>query len=152
MEEKKIPLKDILAAIDTDSKTVWKELTDEQKKNVPFWILNRYVANVNSDNLEKQAMAVLRVNKYYNKNWAAISKHPELLWQLLCISGKSDKIEFHKWLGLKSHNNKKEKKIIKLLKELLPTEKTADIELRYKLSSEKEIINFIKSYGIDAKF
>ena len=42
----KIPIKDILAAIDTGSKEIWDELTSDQQKAIPFFLLNRYVSSV----------------------------------------------------------------------------------------------------------
>ena len=46
MASQKLPVKDILAAIDMNAKNVWKELSDEEKKSVSFWLLNRYVSAV----------------------------------------------------------------------------------------------------------
>ena len=41
MAQQKLPLKDILAAVDMGAKTVWDELDDEERKQVSFWLLNR---------------------------------------------------------------------------------------------------------------
>ena len=42
----KIPLKDILAAIDMNAKNVWDELSDDERKQVSFYLLNRFVIDV----------------------------------------------------------------------------------------------------------
>ena len=39
----KVPLKDILAAIDLGAKEVWDEFTPEQKKTIHFILLNIYM-------------------------------------------------------------------------------------------------------------
>ena len=39
----KLPLKDILAAIDMGAKEVWDELSEDEKKQVSFYLLNRYM-------------------------------------------------------------------------------------------------------------
>ena len=39
----KLPLKDVLAAIDMNAKNVWDELSDDERKQVSFYLLNRYV-------------------------------------------------------------------------------------------------------------
>ena len=44
MAQQKLPLKDILAAIDMGAKTVWDEFTDDERKQISFWLLNRYVS------------------------------------------------------------------------------------------------------------
>ena len=41
----KLPLKDILAAIDMGAKEVWDELSDDERKQVSFYLLNRYVSS-----------------------------------------------------------------------------------------------------------
>ena len=35
----KLPLKDILAAIDMGAKEIWDELSDDEKKQVSFYLL-----------------------------------------------------------------------------------------------------------------
>ena len=42
----KLPIKDILAAIDMGAKNVWDELSDDEKKQISFWLLNRWVSCV----------------------------------------------------------------------------------------------------------
>ena len=40
MAQQKLPVKDILAAIDMNAKSVWDELSDDERKQVSFWLLN----------------------------------------------------------------------------------------------------------------
>ena len=40
----KLPLKDILAAIDKNAKNIWNEFSDDGQKQVGFYILNRYAS------------------------------------------------------------------------------------------------------------
>ena len=58
----KLPIKDILAAIDMGAINVWDELSDEEKKQVSFYLLNRYVSSVKGDR-EKQELAVFKTNE-----------------------------------------------------------------------------------------
>ena len=80
----KLPLKDILGAIDMNAKEVWDELTDEQRKAVSFFLLNRYCSVVKGKR-EAQELAVFKTNEYYNKNYFTVAKHQKLLWQLLLV-------------------------------------------------------------------
>ena len=66
--QKKLPLKDVLAAIDLNAKNVWDELTDEERKQVSFYLLNRYVSSVKGTR-EKVQLAVSQTNEYYNKGF-----------------------------------------------------------------------------------
>lgn len=148
MAQTKLPLKDILAAIDMGAKNVWDEITEEERKQISFWLLNRYVSSV-SGNREAQELAVFKTNEYYNKNWNEIgTKHPKLQWQLLCQAGNTGKIEFHKWLGLKGKKSS-DSKIVKFLSERFPNMKKDEVELLARLSTKKEIKQLAEEHGIE---
>ena len=147
MAQQKLPLKDILAAIDMGGKSVWDELSEDEQKQVSFWLMNRYVSSVKG-NREKQELAVFKTNEYYNKNFFNIQKHKKLLWQLLCISGNTKNIQYHEWIGHKRKSGDNTK-IAKLLRTLYPNKKEDEIELLTKISNKKEIIQLAKDNGID---
>jgi hypothetical protein len=148
MAQEKLPIKDILAAIDMGAKSVWDELSEDEKKQVSFWLLNRYVSSVKGS-FEKQALAVFKTNEYYNKNWNELgTRHPKLQWQLLCMSGNTGKIEFHQWIGFKKKagdNNKS----VKLLEQIYPNMKQDEVELLARLSTKKELKQLAEEHGIE---
>ena len=146
----KIPVKDILAAIDMNAKSVWKELDTEQKKSVSFWLLNRYISSV-AGSSEKQALAVLKTNEFFNKNYMVAYNHPELQWQLLCISGNTKNIEFHKYQGLKSNVTNTTNKFEKILIKLFPDKKLDDLKALASLSTKEEIEQLIEDHALDIK-
>ena len=139
-----------MAAVDMGAKSVWDELSDEERKQVSFWLLNRYVSSV-SGNREKQELAIFKTNEYYNKNWNVLgTRHPKLQWQLLCQSGNTGKIEFHPWIGFKKKagdNNKS----VKLLEQIYPNMKSDEVELLARLSTKKELKQLAEEHGIDVK-
>lgn len=147
MAQQKLPLKDILAAIDMGAISVWDELSEEEKKQISFYLLNRYVSVVQG-NREKQELAVFKTNEYYNKHFFTIQRHKKLLWQLLCLSGNSKKIEYHNWIGFKKKDGSNSK-VVKLLGQIYPNMKQDEIEVLAKLSTKKEIIQLAKDNGID---
>jgi hypothetical protein len=146
--QQKLPIKDIMAAVDMGAKSVWDELSDEERKQVSFWLLNRYVSSVNG-NRDKQELAIFKTNEYYNKNWNELgTRHPKLQWQLLCQSGNTGKIEFHPWIGFKKKagdNNKS----VKLLEQIYPNMKSDEVELLAKLSTKKELKQLAEEHGIE---
>lgn len=149
MALQKLPIKDILAAIDMGAKNVWDELSDEERKQINFWLLNRYVSSVNG-NRDAQELAVFKTNEYYNKNWNEFgTRHPKLQWQLLCQSGNTGKIEFHKWIGFKKkvgNNN-----AINFLQKLYPTMKQDEVELLARISTKKELKQLAEEHDIATK-
>ena len=144
-----LPVKDILAAIDMGARSVWDELSDEEKKQVNFWLLNRYVSSVKG-NRDAQELAIFKTNEYYNKNWNELgTRHPKLQWQLLCQSGNSGKIEYHQWIGFKQKkgNNNAQK----LLQQIYPNMKQDEVELLARISTKKELFALGEAHGMDKK-
>ena len=143
----KLPLKDILAAVDMGAKEIWDQLSDHEKKQVSFYLLNRYVSSVKGSR-DKQELAVFKTNEYYNKQFFVLQKHKKLLWQLLCLAGNTKNIQYHEWIGHKRKSGDNTK-IAKLLRTLYPNKKEDEIELLTKISNKKEIIQLAKDNGID---
>ena len=69
--QKRLPVKDILAAIDMGAKNVWDELDNDERKQVSFWLLNRYASSVNGSR-EEQELAIFKTNEYYNKDYMVV--------------------------------------------------------------------------------
>jgi|TARA_B110000977_G_C10776872_1_gene376977 hypothetical protein len=154
MAQPKLPIKDVLAAIDMNAKDVWKELSDDERKSVGFWLLNRYVSAVTGSR-DKQELALLKTNEYYNKHFNTIgvgkeNGHQQLMWQLLCMSGATGKIEYHPYIGFKkkgSNNNA----AIKLLEKIHPNMKMHEVELLAGISTKKELKELAKDHDIAIK-
>tara|TARA_B110000238_G_scaffold141481_1_gene152675 strand:+ start:712 stop:1182 length:471 start_codon:yes stop_codon:yes gene_type:complete len=148
----KLPIKDVLAAIDMGAKNVWDELSDEERKSVSFWLLNRYVSAVKGSR-EDQEMAVFKVNEYYNKHFNTIgvgkeNGHQKLMWQLLCMGGSTGKIMFHPYIGFKKkagNNNA----AVKLLSQVYPNMKTLEVDMLADMSTKKELKALAEEHGIE---
>jgi hypothetical protein len=154
LASEKLAIKEILSWIDNDEKDIWNHLEDEHKKQVSFWLLNRYVSSVNGSR-EKQELAVFKTNEYYNKNFNDIgvgkdSGHQKLMWQLLCMSGATGKNEFHPWIGFKKKTGS-DAKAIKLLEQIYPDMKNDEVELLARLSTKKELKQLAEEHDIDVK-
>lgn len=149
----KIPLKEIIAAIDLNSKSLWDELDDEQRKALKseLWILNRYASSVKTNNTEQAQNYVLAVNEYFNKNWFELSKHPKLQWQLLCQANWDKKTVFyHEWIGLAGKKKGQGKKL-KILESLYPDMKSDELELLAEINTSAEIKDIARQLGWEEK-
>tara|TARA_B110000503_G_scaffold80452_1_gene123266 strand:+ start:641 stop:1105 length:465 start_codon:yes stop_codon:yes gene_type:complete len=150
MANKHIDLfKEIIPSVDMGFKELWDAADDDGKKDIKgdLWNLNRYISSVGG-NFEKQALAVVKVNEYYNKNWNSITQHPKLQWQLLCIAGKTNKKEFHTWIKLERTANSNNKSV-KLLAEIYPNMKFDEVELLARISTKKEIKELAREHGYE---
>jgi hypothetical protein len=149
----KIELKEKLAAVDLNVKSLWDDINADQKKALKseFFILNRYISNVKINDRNIQEHYLLTVNEYFNKHWNVLQKHPKLLWQLLCMcSHESKKIFYHEWIGFKRKKNSNSK-IYKFLLDVHPTKKIDELELLAALTTEKECIEQAKLFGYSDK-
>lgn len=155
---KEIKLNDILTAIDFDGKEVWDELTDEQKKSVVFFTLNRYISSVvpaskpfhrgKNPSIEETGDFVINCNELYNKNlFDIMSKHPKLAWLSACSCNNNAQLFNHEWIGLKKEKNKK----LDFLSDLFPNTKMSDLETLSSLVTDKEIKEYCQDLGWDKK-
>jgi len=152
MTAQKLPIKEILAAIDFNARSVWREFSDEEKKAVSFWLLNRYASSVQGTR-EDQELAIFKTNEYYNKNFSEIgvgkeNGHPELMWQLLCLAGNWNAVKFHPWIGFKKKlgNNTK---AVNLLLTIYPNMKEQEAELLAGISTKRELTDLAEEHGLE---
>lgn len=143
-------ISDKIAAIDEKDFSLWKQLTEDQQKDLKkdFYILNRYISNVKGANQEVQEHFVIVVNEFYNKHWNTLQKHPQLLWLLLCMCSLDKRKFFHEWIGLKKRVSAGSKKS-KFLATLHPTMKISEVELMAEMYTDKEIKDLAIAHGYD---
>ena len=144
----KLKLNEILASVDMNAKHIWDELTEEQRKSVVFFTLNRYISNVQGSREDKEHYVLLG-NERFNKNlFLLLNKHPKLLWQLACSCGhESKKVFFHKWMKLTKSKNKKSE----FLGKLYPNMKQEEVELLARISTKKELQGLAEAHGTNKK-
>ena len=146
----KIELKEKLAAVDMNFRTLWDEMDADQQKALKneYFILNRYISNAQGGRAVQEHF-VLSVNEYFNKNWNLLQKHPKLMWLLLCMCNyDAEKIFFHQWIGHKKKTGSNSKKA-KFLAEIYPNKKMDEVELLSAMVTDKEIKALAKEYGMD---
>lgn len=147
----KVELKEKIQAVDENVRELWDAMdaTNQKLLKSEFFILNRYISNVQGQNREIQEHFVLTVNEYFNKHWAVLQKHPKLMWYLLCMcSYNGKKVFFHQWLGNKKKTGTGGKKL-NFLAELYPNRKMDELELLADLSTDKDIKDLARRHGMD---
>lgn len=148
----KIELKEKLSAVDQNVRELWDAMDTDQQKSLKneYFILNRYISNVQGQKREIQEHFVLTVNEYFNKNWNLLQKHPKLMWLLLCMcSYNGDTVFFHQWLGNKKKDAASSNKRVKFLAEIYPNKKMDEVEMMAQLTTDKEMKALAKTYGMD---
>lgn len=147
----KLTIKDETAAIDMGARDLWDNLSEDQKKQISLYILIRYASSIKTNNRQLQELAVFKTNEYYNKHFFTLSKHPKLLWYLLCMCGNQDKkIYFHEWIGFKKKSDNTQK-IHQFLGQQFPHLKNDEIDLMIAKSTKEEIRQLMSDFGLDDK-
>lgn len=147
MSNDKLSIKEVTAAIDLGARDLWDSFTDEQKKSVSFFLLNRYASSIKTSNREAQELAIFKTNEYYNKHHFSLSKHHKLLWYLVCMCGNDEgKVHFHEWIGYKKKTG--DNKIYKFLETIYPDMKTDELELKASLMDIKQARALAKDLGM----
>lgn len=142
----KLTIKDETAAIDLGARDLWDNFTEDQRKQISFYLLNRYASSVRTSNREAQELAVLKTNEYFNKNYFSLTKHPKLLWYLICMCGNDEKtIFFHEWIGFKK---KESNTIFQALSKLFPEIKDDELELMSKLWTDRDVKEYARNLGM----
>ena len=143
----KIAIKDLTGAIDMGARDLWNDLDEEQRKQVSFFLMNRYASSIKTSDREAQELAVFKTNEYFNKHYFNISKHPKLLWYLICMCGNDEKkIYFHEWIGYKKKSG--DNKIYKFLETVYPDMKTDELELKSMLMTTAEAKELARELGM----
>ena len=147
MEQDKLTIKDLTASIDLGAKDLWLSFSDEQKKLVSFFLMNRYASSIKTNDRDAQELAVFKTNEYFNKHYFTLSKESNLLWYLLCMCGNEDKkIYFHEWIGFKKKGT--DDKLIKAIETIFPDKKFDEVELLSKMLDKNDIREYAKDLGM----
>lgn len=142
----KLTIKDETAAIDLGAKDLWDSFTADQKKQISFYLLNRYASSIKTNDTDAQSLAIFKTNEYFNKNFFSLSNHPKLLWYLICMCGNEEKkIYFHEWIGFKK---KEGSKVYKALETFFPETKDDELELMAELWTTADVKNYAKDLGM----
>jgi hypothetical protein len=145
----KLDIRNEMRQLDTKNRDFYDELTPEELKKFSNYLMIRWSSSVYGTQ-EMQEYYVQSCNHYLNKHFFSINKHPKLQW--LCATAVSPGLGTpdHPWITMK----KKEagaSAIKKQLAELYPTMKDCDLNLLASITTKKELDQYIKDHGNEAK-
>ena len=143
----KLDIKRELNAVDRKDYDFYSNLTDDEKKAFSPYILMRYTSNVEARDVQEDFL--VRTNEFVNKNhWDLSKNHKALLWKLFAGVGIGINT-YHPYL--KAPGKEKANKIEKLLAELYPAMKMAEIKMMAKMMTKKDVEALFDSMGFDKK-
>ena len=143
-----LDIKRELNSVDRKVYDFYDNLSDQEKKEFSPYILMRYVSNVQGDN-DIQEWFIEMTNELVNKHhWVLSKNHKALLWKLFAATGAGVTC-YHPYL--KGASKEKAVKIEKLLCDLYPAMKMAEIKMLAKSMTKEDKIELFDKMGFDKK-
>jgi hypothetical protein len=143
-----LDIKRELEAVDLRNYDFYDKLSDQEKKEFSPYVLMRYVSNVQGDT-DIQEWFLETTNELVNKDhWVLSKNHKGLLWKLFAGCGAGVKT-YHPYL--KAGTKEKAIKIEKLLADIYPAAKLADIKMLAKMMTKKDKDELFDKMGFDKK-
>ena len=143
-----LDIKRELLAVDQRNYDFYDNLTPEEKKEFSPYVLMRYTSNVEGDQ-DLQEWFLERTNELVNKDhWTLSKNHKGLLWKLFAGVGIGSKL-YHPYL--KASSKEKAVKIEKLLAEIYPAMKLAEIKMMAKMMTKADKEELFDKMGFDKK-
>ena len=143
-----LDIKRELEAVDLRNYEFYDNLSEQEKKEFSPYVLMRYVSNVQGET-DIQEWFLETTNELVNKDhWVLSKNHKGLLWKLFAGCGAGVKT-YHPYL--KAGTKEKAIKIEKLLADIYPAAKLADIKMLAKMMTKKDKDELFDKMGFDKK-
>ena len=145
-----LSLKEIFNALDKKDYWFYDRIGKEKQKTFNSYMQLKYNASaIGSSDL--QEYMIRSTNEGLNKDFWSISKHPKLVWMILCTINPKIGSFNRKYLPMKKNVKDNNAGKIKFLSELYPTWKLNDIEAYAEMCDKKELKQLAKEHGYDDK-
>ena len=134
-----------MAQFDRKNREFYDSLTDEQKKKFSPYLMIRWGSSVQGSR-DLQEFYVIATNERLNQHFFDISRHPKLQWLLATTVSPGMGTQRHQWIAPR----KKEpgaSSIRKQLSGLFPHLKDDEIEVLAKITTKKELDDYIRDHG-----
>jgi len=143
-----LSLKEIFSALDKKDYWFYGRIGKEKQKAFSSYLQLKYNASATGNN-DLQEYQIRSTNNKLNINFWEISKHPDLVWKILCAINPKIGSFGRKYLPIKKAI--KDNKKTKFLMEIFPTWKLKDIEAYAEICDKKELKQLAIEYGYDDK-
>ena len=150
----KLNIANEMRQLDRKNRKFYDELTDEERKKFSNYLMIRWSSSVENGNTDREKLIqqyyLQSCNENLNKHFFAINKHPKLQWLCATTVSPNEGSKDHPWIKPK----KKEagaSAIKKQLAALFPTYKDDEIALLAKITTKKELDQYIKDHGRDTE-
>jgi len=141
----KLSIKNEMRQFDLKNRDFYTSLSDEERRKFSTYLMIRWGSAVQGSR-ELQEFYVISTNQRLNRHFFAVNRHPQLQW-LMATTVSPDMGTFdHPWIAPK----KKEagsNEVKKMLLDLYPNMKVADIQTMAALVDKKELREYLREHG-----
>ena len=145
----KLSIANEMAEFDRKNRKFYNELTDEERKKFSNYLMIRWGSCVQGSR-ELQEFYLISCNERFNKNFFAINKHPRLQWLSATTVSPDMGTHRHQWIAPRKKESGASN-IRKQLSELYPHLKDDELDLLVKITTKKDIDDYMRAAGQDTK-
>ena len=141
----KLNIRNEMARLDLKDRDFYNDLTDDERKKFSPFLMIRWGSSVQGSR-DLQEFYVIATNERLNQHFFDISRHPKLQWLLATTVSPGMGTQRHQWIAPR----KKEpgaSGIRKQLSGLFPHLKDDEIEVLAKITTKKELDDYIRDHG-----
>ena len=132
----------MLKALDARDKGYWDRLSPEARKEFSPYIMLRWASAIQDNIPVLQEWYLKETTQTINANFWTLSKHPKLMWLLMCQIGSTRRVR-HEYI--KRNQDRKDKTQV-MLQKMYPTVKKEDLELLAKTVTAKDLLALADEY------
>ena len=141
----KLSIQNEMRCFDLKDRDFYSTLTDEERKKFSNYLMIRWGSSV-AGSRELQEFYVIATNERLNKHFFAVNRHPQLQWLMATSVSPGMGAHRHQWIAPKKKESGSNE-VKKILMELYPTMKIADIEALASVVDKKELKQYLREHG-----
>jgi hypothetical protein len=141
----KLSIKNEMMCFDRKDRDFYQDLTDEERRKFSNYLMIRWGSAVRGSR-ELQEFYVIATNERLNRHFFAVNRHPKLQWLMATSVSPGLGAQDHVWIAPKKKETGSNE-IKKVLLDLYPAMKIADIEALSALVDRKELKEYLREHG-----
>lgn len=141
----KLDIRHEMRQLDNKNRGFYQSLTDEERRKFSTFLMIRWSSAVSGPR-DLQEYYVQACNHFLNRHFFAINRHPQLQWLCATAVSPGTGAHDHPWIKPPQRGGSKNKRR-RLLMDLFPNMKQADIDTLYHLVDDKELQKYLRDQG-----
>jgi hypothetical protein len=145
VEKVKVDLKRVLSALDKRTPNWYDTLSSEEQQSIGIYQIMRFMSSCKSNIPDIRDHYLTMVNELVNVNYNLLSKHPDIQFRLLQLTGVGT-TQYHEWIapGKRQKNSQVKEWLTSIMVECNDDE----IDLFHDMHTQDELKEMARDYGL----